>query len=315
MADADSPVNPIDPNKTRVDPDFGKPRVPPKLPQRIPQGASHDFARTQRNVPTEAIPQKDIPTQQISSRGKPMPGAKTEILSPQKSASPPRPVAPSRTIDPRSAEGLERVAQEIPKEVAREAQTAARQAGRSGLWSKLKPRLRAVLGPVALVGMAVGIIGFAIFNYATDEVLKKMGPDADLSTLLPTANKVLWMDAPFERMSRDESDPYYEPNVVNEDVTITPPQSGILALGISLAGLPNDFINDTNINDAGGGKSDWLCEPFGGYLICRSISGADPLIKDAKSIISMQFHLPGSEMKKMLTQKSGTRSVYLFVSR
>jgi len=296
MADADSPINPID-------------------PKRVPQGASHDFARTQRNVPTEAVPQKDIPTQQISSRGKPTPGAKTEVLSPQKSAPPSRPVAPPRTIDPRSAEGLERVAQKIPKEVAREAQAAARQAGRSKLWSKLKSRFRGAFAPVALVGIAVGIIGFAIFNYATDEVLQKMGTDADLSTLLPTANKVIWMDAPFERMSRDESDPYYEPNVVNEDVIITPPQSGILALGISLAGLPSDFINDTNINDAGSGKSDWLCEPFGGYLICRSTSGADPLIKNIKSIISMQFHLPGNEIKKMLAQKSGTRSVYLIVSR
>lgn len=309
------------PDETAYDPDFGKPRVPPKLPQRIPQGASHDFARGQRNVPTEAVPQKEIPTAKIAPRGKPTPGAKTEVLSSGKSGPAPRasspteirgPRAPVRTIKPGSPEGLERTAQKIPQEVAQEAQAAARQMGKSGIWSKIKPRLKGI-GVAGLVGIAIGLIGFGIFEYATNEALKKMGPDADLSSLLPSANKVIWITAPFTRVSRDESAPDYEPNVFAEEVTITPPESGILAFGISLEGLPADFTNSININDLGEGNSDWLCQPFGGYLVCRSTSRGYPLMKDLKNIVSMQFHLPDYELQQYLQVPSGSRSVYLIV--
>ncbi|OHA09526.1 MAG: hypothetical protein A3A44_01940 [Candidatus Sungbacteria bacterium RIFCSPLOWO2_01_FULL_60_25] len=68
---------PIDPKKTRVDPDFGKPRQAPRIPGRVPQGASHDFARTQRNVPTESdlppVSGKDVSTQKIPPPAKPDP--------------------------------------------------------------------------------------------------------------------------------------------------------------------------------------------------------------------------------------------------
>lgn len=356
---------PIDPNKTRVDPDFGKPRVAPKLPGRVPQGASHDFARGQRNVPTEAVPQKDIPTEKIAPRGEPTPGAKTEVRSPGENApAPPGPqkniptekLAPSgrptpgaktevlpsgksgpaprgaepptvratrppatqsprppvRAIKPGSPEGLERIAQKIPKEVVAEAQAAARQAGRSGLWSKLKPRLRGLVGPAALAGMAIGIIGFGIFEYATNEALRKMGPDQDLTALLPEHNRVEWISAPFARASRDESDPHWEPNVFEERVTIAAPRAGALAFGISLDGLPQEFTSDINVNDLGDGNSDWLCEPFGGYLICHSLGGY-PLEKSSATVVTMQFHLPAYEMKTYLASPSGSRKVYVII--
>ena len=115
------------------------------------------------------------------------------------------------------------------------------------------------------------------------------------------------------RTSRDDVAPYYEPNVVNEDVTVISPQDGVLVFGILLQGLPEEFSNDIDVNKLGKGNSDWLCKPYDAYLICRSTSGAYPLVKDIGNVVSMQFHLPGDEVRETLKQKSGARQVYIVV--
>lgn len=279
-----------------------------------PASKTLEHQRAYGTSPKEAVPhvpEKDIATQKLQ-RGKPAGGEKTRIL-PREKPLPPRGsphVSGGRAISPDSPEGLERITQRIPQEVAEEARAAARQMSKPSLWSKIKPRLRGI-GIASLAGIAVGIIGFAIFEYAADEAQRKMGADADVSALLPSANKVVWISAPFTRTSRENAPPYYEPNVVAEDVTITSSEDGILALGISLQGLPEVFANSNNINGLGEGNSDWLCQPAGGYLVCWSTSRGYPLAKGVESIVSMQFHLPADELNKMLSQREGFRQVYL----
>ena len=164
-----------------------------------------------------------------------------------------------------------------------------------------------------LAGMALFAIVYGIFEYATNEALRKMGPDQDLTTFLPENNRVEWVSAPFARATRDESDPYWEPNVFEERVTLNSPRDRALAFGISRDGLPQEFTNDINVNGLGDGNSDWLCEPFGGYLICRGLGGY-PLEKGNTTVVTMQFHLPAYEMKKYLASPSGSRRAYVIIS-
>lgn len=187
-------------------------------------------------------------------------------------------------------------------------------AGQAGLSSKIRPIFKGI-GVKGFAMAAVVLVATAIVYWGINRAKEKMGPTSDLSSYLPTANQVIWVEAPYSRYSREEADPYFEPNVVTEDIVIDSPQNGILAFGISAAGLPESFSNDININELGQGNSDWLCEDFKGYLICRSISKSYPLKKGLESIVSLQFHLPGHEVKKMLQSASGVRSVYLTVPK
>ena len=170
------------------------------------------------------------------------------------------------------------------------------------------------IGVAGVAGLVLGSLAFFAFEWAVDQTQEKIGPASDLSGFLPSQNNVLWISAPFMRTSRDDVAPYYEPNVVNEDVTVISPQDGVLVFGILLQGLPEEFSNDIDVNEFGKGNSDWLCEPYDAYLICQSTSGAYPLVKDIGNVVSMQFHLPGDEVREMLKQKSGTRQVYIVVS-
>ncbi len=216
---------------------------------------------------------------------------------------------PPRIIKPSSPEGLERIAQKIPKEVVEEARTVEQQMVRA----KKLSRILKGIGIASLAGAVIGLAAFAIYEYSINKVLNKIGPETDLSSLLPSSRQVIWLSAPYTRHGREEVEPYYEPNVVAEDIIINPPQNNILAFGIALQGLPDQFTNSTNINELGEGNSDWLCETYGGYLICRSTSAAYPLQKGIQSVVSLQFHLPALEVQQMLAQPSGTRQVYLII--
>lgn len=186
--------------------------------------------------------------------------------------------------------------------------------GQTGWSAKIRPILKGV-GVKGFALAAVVLVATAIVYWGINQAKEKMGPPTDLSRYLPDNNKIIWITAPYSRHSR-EGDPYFEPNVVVDETVIDPPQSGILAFGFSLKGLPPEFSGTIEVNELGEGNSDWLCETYGGYMICRSTSGAYPLAKGLKSVVGLQFHLPGYEVKKMLDSgKSGHRSVYLIPPR
>lgn len=185
-------------------------------------------------------------------------------------------------------------------------------AGRTSWWSRLRPAGKVGVG---LVGAAIVILGFAAIYWAFEKAHQKMGEGADLSMFLPKGNKVAWISAPYTRRAREAVAPFYEPNVVADDIIIRSSCDNVVAFGISLQGLPEEFANSTNINELGEGNSDWLCESFGGYLICRSLSDSYPLIKDKTSVVTLQFHLPAEEMRQLLKFTSGTRSAYLITGR
>lgn len=192
--------------------------------------------------------------------------------------------------------------------------TAVRQAPKAGRFRL--PRLSfSTMAAVGLVGVVLGTVVFIMANRALEKTRGKMGEVSDLSRYLPKNNKVTWIAAPYTRLSRDEDHPYFEPNVVAEKVSFPSPANGIFAFGISLEGLPEMASNDVNINEMGEGNSDWLCESFSGYLICRSTSLSHPLQKDKISEVTLLFHLPGYEVKKMLQSVSGIQSVYLIVPK
>jgi hypothetical protein len=186
-------------------------------------------------------------------------------------------------------------------------------AGQTGLWSKVRP----ILKGVGVKGFAIAtlvLVATAIAYWGINQAKEKMGPPTDLSRYLPDKNKIIWITAPFTRLSRDD-DPYFEPNIVAEKITIKSSADNIFAFGISLQGLPELFTNDVDINELGIGNSDWLCESFRGYLICRSMSLSHPLEKDKISEITLFFHLPGYEMERMLQIKNGNLPAYLIVGK
>jgi hypothetical protein len=169
-------------------------------------------------------------------------------------------------------------------------------------------------GIAAAAGAAlVGWIGVEIYEYATNEAMKKIEPKDDLTEFLPSRARVIWIDVPFARRSRDMSDPEFEPNVANEDFTIVAPEGKILALGIPLEGRPTVFASDCDINGMGAGRSDWYFQSFGGYYIGRSMSGAHPLKKGATTVVSIQYHMPGYELNQFVGRRSGTVRIYLVV--
>ena len=170
------------------------------------------------------------------------------------------------------------------------------------------------VGIAGLAGIAIGAFAFFAIDWAINRTQEKIGPPSNLTNLLPSENRVFWISASFLRMTRDEADPYWEPNVFQEAVTINSPYDGVMAFGISLSGVPEIFTNDINVNGLGDGNSDWLCEPFGGYLVCRSLGGY-PLEKTSVTVVTMQFHLPAYELKKYLASPSGSRSVYVITPR
>ncbi len=188
---------------------------------------------------------------------------------------------------------------------------------RSSSWKAGSSRAASILKglAVAVGAMLVGWIGIELYDYATSEALKKMGPEDDLTAFIPTSAKVVWIDATFSRRSRDMSEPEFEPNVANEDFTIVPTQGAILALGIPLEGRPTVSASDCDINGMGVGNSDWFFQSFGGYYIGRSMSAAHPLRKGEKSVISVQYHMPGYELNRFVAQRTGVVRVYLVVQR
>lgn len=180
--------------------------------------------------------------------------------------------------------------------------------------------VKANLGKLVIGGIVGAIAGalilggaFAAIGYVVNKIHEKVG-STDLSMLLPSATEVVWLSASFTRQTRDEADPYWEPNVLEEKVTFYSPYDEVMAFGVSLEGLPEVFSNDIDVNDLGFGTSDWLCEPFSGYLICRSL-GSYPLTKEAATTVSMKFHLPAYEMKEYLSVGSGSRQVYVIVPK
>ncbi len=287
----------LTPGRTVVDPDFAKPRVmptPDKPTQIVPPGER----------PTARLPPSQRPTT-VMPRG----GAPTAPASPSPSPASARPIRPS------SPEGLERIAQRLPKDAVEEARAAARQLARSRGWRRFVPGPKAIAA--GLVGAIVGMVAFAVIDYAIDEALRKMGGGYDLSALLPGhgTGRTVPVLATFTRMSRDSSDPDFEPNVVNEDIIVTSPVGGATVIGIPFDGLPEISGFDIHVNRLGKGNSDWLCQLYRGYFICWSTSGAHPLVKGVPTVVSVQFHLPGAQMRDLLSTRSGTLNAYVIVPR
>ncbi|MBI2484593.1 hypothetical protein HYW18_00315 [Candidatus Uhrbacteria bacterium] len=177
---------------------------------------------------------------------------------------------------------------------------------RPGVFGKIGRWFRGFLG---LGSFLAATFGFEAATWAVDKAKEKITDDADLSSFLPMSNHVRWTQAPFIRFSRERA-PYFEPNVVEERISIQNQENGVVALGIDLKNLPEQVITDVDINGKGAGNSDWLCEPFGGYLVCRSISGSDPLRAGKTSTFSLLFHLHELEVQRFLLTKSGTRRLY-----
>jgi hypothetical protein len=174
------------------------------------------------------------------------------------------------------------------------------------------------IGAVAsvLVFATLDHLGVKIFEHAADVALEKMGPKTDLSGYLPggaKAKKVVWSAASYRRYepywSEDKLDTY-----LVEEITLHPPQNGILAFGISVNDWPDDiFVNEINVNELGDGQSDWLCEGYQGYLICRGLGGY-PLNSELQTVVSL--HLPSHpayEVDKLLVAGGGSRAVYFIV--
>lgn len=90
---------------------------------------------------------------------------------------------------------------------------------------------------IGLAALAVGMMLWGGIDWAFNKAHEGMGVETDLTALLPQGNTVAWISAPYTRSTRDESDPYWEPNVFHETVTIGPPYDGVMVLGISLSGV------------------------------------------------------------------------------
>jgi len=271
----------------RVLRDLFEPEKPP--PARLP---GESFGRGQRNVPTAP----DLP------------------------AKPPTPPSRFEGLD-----NLEKAAAEdefddfMKRELKDLAEPPRRPSPRPAGPEPARPppagRIRAarLLGAfgLALGAALVAWIGTAMFEHAADDVIKKLGPGDDLTPLLPSNPKAMWVIAEFRRIDRERSDPHYEPNVVAQEITIVPPVNGVLAIGIPLQGLPPLFSSDCDINRRGAGNSDWLFQPFSDHLIGRSASRADPLRKDVPTTVTLHFHLPGFEAHKLAAERTGAIRVYL----
>lgn len=174
-------------------------------------------------------------------------------------------------------------------------------------WSRLS--WKGKLGAGLVGGTIVGMIAWGLIDLAFEQAHLKMGGELDLAALTPQRNQVTWISAPFVR-----TDEFRDlPNTVGEDITIIPPQDGVFAFGFSLSSqdLNLYFTNDVDINMVGIGMSDWLCELYGSYIICWSTTGGASLTNGQKSILTLKFHGAADEIKKLLSQKSGIRSVYL----
>lgn len=306
---------PTESDKTAYDPDFGKPR--PKTP-------SKHVVEVEKGVKPEAATRKVQP-----AKLQPKPTA-SQILE---------------NIEKKAAEEVweEEIRKEVKELLDEKPQKPTKPAKSQKLGTtklaptKIKPKpskgiglgaksrsFFKSVGKVVAVGAITSVIGFAILNHlgvtifeqAADEVLQKMGPETDLSDYLPGgANKVIWSEVSYTRHSREDmGDPDSLPNILVDKITIYPPQSGIFVMGISVDDLP-DFVSDLNINELGNGNSDWLCEKYGGYFICRSMSKSYPvpLIAGSKSVLTLQYHLPEYELREMLAAGDGTRAIYFIV--
>lgn len=168
-----------------------------------------------------------------------------------------------------------------------------------------------------LAGMAIGTLAFMAFDYARDRVLEKISDNTDLTMLLPQNNPSrISMAVPFVRVSREVVPQAGKalPFVVEEKLTLTPPSAGnVWAFGVSLSGLPVVDDNDIDVNGAGDGKSDWLCQPFAGYMVCRTTSGATFLDSAQQTVLTLRFSLPSDEMRKLLAVGAGSADGYVLV--
>lgn len=182
---------------------------------------------------------------------------------------------------------------------------------RPGLFGRVRGLFRGFLG---LGSFLAATFGFEVATWAVGKAEEKISDDVDLSPLLPEQNHVQWISVLFVRSSR-EGAPHFEPNVVEERITIQSPENGILVFGIALEDAPRQMVTAADINGKGDGNSDWLCESFGDFLICRSLSGADPLQASETSIVSMQFHLPAKEMQDLLQKRAGEHRAYIILPR
>lgn len=281
------------------------------------QGAKSDFGRGQRDVATEA--DKTVYDRDF---GKPKTDA-SKILD----------NVGNRATEEEWEEGIRKEVKEFLDEKPRKSLGGSKQAGQGTTKiarAKIRPKTAGVklkagsflknVGKIVSIGAIAGVIGFAIidhigvavFENAADKVLEKIGGETDLSDYLPSvANKVVWSEAFYLRFDRDMGENPL-PNVVAEEITFYPPKNGIMAFGIALGNLP-DFVPDINVNGLGNGNSDWLCEKFQGYFICRSMSESYPLVSDKETVVTLYFHLPGYEIREMLAQGSGSRDVYFIV--
>lgn len=192
-----------------------------------------------------------------------------------------------------------------------------------GFGSKARSILKGV-GKIVAVGAVLGVIGFAIidhigvavFEHAADEVLNKIGKKTDLSGYLPggaKAKRIIWSTASYRRYKSYMGGAPLDTYLI-EEMTLNPPQNGILALGIAVNNWPDDiFVSEINVNESNDGQSDWLCEGFKGYLVCRSL-GSYPLNSKLKTLVSLHLAAhPAYEVDKMIAEGAGSRPVYFIV--
>lgn len=310
---------PTEPDKTAYDPNFGKAKniVPDLLEEQPPRTDLEELEKAARGQATIRQAPKGPP--------KPMRPADLEKeLAKAKGGKPQKipdlkKLPPGKTLPP-GASGLAEY--EKAKKSAKPAKTKVRPGKAGGLRAKT-PSLLRNLGKIVSVGAIAGVIGFALLNYlgvavfehAAEKVLQKIGQETDLSDYLPggaRANKVVWSAASYRRYNADPFSELPLSNTAGEEITLYPPQNGILALGISLEGLPELFVSEINVNELGDGQSDWLCESYQGYLICRSLGGY-PLNSKLETVVTLFFHLPAYEVKEMVAAGSGSRAVYFIV--
>lgn len=174
-------------------------------------------------------------------------------------------------------------------------------------WSRLSWKGKLGVGLVG--GTIIGLVAWGLIDLAFEKAHLKTGGEFDLADLMPQRNQVSWISAPYVR-----TEEFHDlPNTIGEDVSIVSRQNNVFAFGFSLSlqELNLYFTNDININDIGIGMSDWSCELYEGYIICWSITSGTSLVKNQESVLTLKYHGAADEIKKLFSQKSGTRSVYL----
>lgn len=342
---------PTEPDKTAYDPDFGKPKptdIKPPGSEKTqikpkPGSASAPTEKMTRlpNLLEEQLPRTDLEEIEKAARGEatiknapkrppePMEAAdlKKELIKAQKT----KPGKPGKVPDLKKMPPGERLPEGTPglakyektKKPGKPTKIKPKPGKGLGLGAKTGSVLKNI-GKIVGIGAITGVLVFAIldhlgvvvFEHAAEEVLEKMGPKTDLSDYLPggaKAKKVIWSNASYRRYS-----PYMGEAPLStwlaEEITLQPPQNGILAFGISIGDWPDDIVvSDINVNELDDGQSDWLCEGYQENLICRSL-GSYPLSSKLKTIVTLHLaSWPAYEVDKMLAAGGGSRSVYFIV--